>query len=533
MNVNCGQGKPGLKGDSLMRKGSLISGFFILFFVFLVLIYPGPATRSGDSLDYCALLVSWSEYFSPYLTEETCVRIEQRLGNKSEGRRPGFFAWKKQRFPQLLRKGTELDLTHFWFYSLSAAVFYWPAKLVSQNIRLSFMLFHIALLLLAFLIIRRKLGQTAALSLFFLVFASPLFWFINKVQVEFFTVMLAVIGITLLVSEDFAASALSFALASTQNPPFAILCLIAFLLGFWRKKWAIMKRPGAFVWLAALLLAALHPAYYYFRLGILNPIMGGGWTNFGRDGFHVRKMLSFIIDPDIGLLSNWPLALPLILLFAWLTLKKRTRLTPRVGLFVLLSMPILLWSQSRTGNLNHGGTFSISRYALWYLYVFFLIAWQLGEYFSLRKGVAKRVISGTVVGLALVGAVEFWPQRPQMTRRPTWASRFLYCHLPGLYDPMPEIFIERYMGEIGTPAKNIWAISNPSGNKILVLGVRLSRRKIRRDLPLIETCPALNPILVYERARKKAAQEGGKPYFYINGLAKQFSRTGIRSASGY
>ncbi len=504
------------------EKGDLLPGILIFCFVFLCLVYPGPKKRSGDSLEYCAMLVSWAEYFRPYVTKESGARMEKRLDKTGSSDESPFFSWSKEKFPGLLKNGTEMDLPHFWFYSLGAAVFYWPVRLVSLDIRLCFMLLHIVLLFAAFLIISRKLGQTACLSLFFMIYASPLFWFINNVHVEFFTVMLALIGITLFVTEDFAAAAFSFAVASTQNPPFAILCVLIFLFGFWRKKGALVRGRSLLIWSASFLLACLHPAYYYFRLGILNPIVGTRSIGIGSDQFSLKKMLCFIVDPDIGLLVNWLLALPLLLVFAILTLKKQTHLTLRTGLFICVSVPVLLWGQSRTGNLNHGGTFSISRYALWYFYVFFLMAWQIGLYFSRRKIAVQRVFIWAVILLGFVGAVEFWPNRPETYLRPTWASRLLYDRLPGLYDPMPEIFIERYRGKERRLPDNVWAVSNASGNKILVERTRMRRYRKEKEIPPIMTCPQLDPVLVYREAKKRFARTPQKDYVYINGMGKKF-----------
>jgi|GEM_PF-2196966 len=502
--------------------GDVVLGILIFCFIFLCLVYPGPRKKSGDSYEYCAMLVSWAEYLRPYVTEESCARMEQGIGKINGPRGQDFFTWMKLAFPPLLKNGTELDLPHFWFYSLGAAVFYWPVRLLSLDIRLCFMLLHIVLLFAVLFIISRKLGQTAGLGLFFMIYASPLLWFINNVHVEFFTVMLTLIGISLFVTEDFAASAFSFAVASTQNPPFGILCVLVFLFGFWRKKWALIRGLSLLTWSGALVLACLHPAYYYLRLGILNPIMGTSWSAFGRDVFFLRKMFCFIVDPDIGLLANWFLALPLLFVFAFLTVKKQTHLTLPTWLFILFSVPVLLWSQSRTSNLNHGGTYYVSRYALWYFYVFFLMAWQIGQYFSGRRREIKRTFVGLVLLLGLMEAILYLPTRHEIYLQPTWASRLLYDRFPGLYDPMPEIFVERYRGKEKKLPDDVWAISNASGNKILVERSRLMRYRKEGKVPPIPTCPQLDRVLVFREARERFSRAPEKDYIYINGMGKKF-----------
>jgi hypothetical protein len=388
---------------------------------FICLVKPGPVVRSGDSLEYVAMLVSWAESGRPYVTSDSAKLMELRLGQAPGPGEDAFFAGLETRFPALLKNGTEMDLPHFWLYSLAASVFYYPVRLFSLNIGLAFMLLHVLLVAGGFFVVRRALGPTAGVCLLLLVFFSPLIWFVNKVHVELFTVVLASVGAALLAAENWAGSALSFALASTQNPPFAILAGLVFGLGFLRKKWTLL-RGRLPVWLAVLALAALQPAYYLLRLGILNPVVATGAADLNRDAFSVRKMFSVLVDPDIGLLANWPLALLLLVVFGLQAGRGRVRFSRPTWIFLLASLPILLWSQSRTLNLNHGGTYLISRYALWYIYVFFLALWQLG--ISLAESTRTRKRAWGALGL-LAGAVvlvQFWPGRPEEYHRPTAAS---------------------------------------------------------------------------------------------------------------
>ncbi len=508
------------QADSLRKRKNFWPSVLILGFAFFCLIYPGPGERKGDALEYYAMLVSWAEYFTPYVTEASCVRMEERLGIDSPPGENAFFLDLKERFPALLKNGTEMDLPHFWFYSLAAAVFYWPLRLFSLDIGLSFMLLHVGLLVAAFAVIKRKLGNMAGLSLMAVIFLSPLVWFINKVHVEVFTVVLAVVGVALLAAEAYAPSAFVFALASTQNPPFAVLAGLVFGLGLTKEKWRLLRKGLGF-WLAAIPLIILQPAYYYLRLGIVNPVVATGAARIDQDVFSLKKMLCFIVDPDIGLLVNWPVALPIAAVFLYLVVRKRASLSGRLWAFLLLSIPVLLWSQSRTLNLNHGGTYRISRYALWFLYVFFLMIWQIGLWLR-RTGRSTRRVWLAIT--AVVGAMivfSYWPTRPERYLDPTWASRLLYDRWPGIYDPMPEIFTERYRRWEENLPENVWAVCNPSGNKILVRRGRLMNIQSEDDLSPIETCPKLDPFLVYREAKRRFAEARKKRYLYINGLGEK------------
>jgi hypothetical protein len=468
-------------------------------------------------MEYYAMLVSWAEFAAPYVTPESGARLESRLGLRPVPAEKGFFASLEGRFHSLIKHGREMDLPHFWFYSLAAALFYWPVRLLGLDIALCFMLLHVVLLLTAYFIIRRKLGPTAGLSLLLLVYFSPLFWFVNKVQVEFYAVVLAVLGVALLAAEAFPASAFVFALASTQNPPFAILAVLVFFFGWAKKKWAGLK---SFFWVGAGLLVLMQPAYYYLRLGIINPVLATGAARIESDVFSLRKMFCFIVDPDIGLLANWPVAGLLLLALVFLVVKKRTSLTGGTGLFLIFSVPVLLWSQSRTMNLNHGGTYHISRYALWFLYVFFLIVWQIMMELSRTEVRRRGVWIRLAVVIGLIVTVEYWPTRPETYLKPTWASRQLYDRFPGIYDPMPGIFTERYRGKEENLPEDVWAVSNTSGNKILIRRRRLMAVNEQR-IPPIETCPDLDRILVFREAKRRMATDKKRIYLYINGLGRQ------------
>jgi hypothetical protein len=524
-------GRPAARTLARLKPGDRLSVLLLVALSFVCLVRPGPVVRSGDGLEYAAMLVSWAESGRPYVTSDSAKLMELRLGQTPGPGEDAFFADLKARFPALLRNGTEMDLPHFWFYSLAASVFYYPVRLFSLNIGLAFMLLHVLLVAGGFLIVRRALGPAAGLSLLLLVFFSPLIWFVNKVHVELFTVVLASVGAALLAAENWAGSALSFALASTQNPPFAILAGLAFGLGFLRKKWALV-RGRLPVWLGVLALAALQPAYYLSRLGILNPVVATGAADLSRDAFSLRKMFSVLVDPDIGLLANWPVALLLLLVFAWQAGRRRVRLSRQTWIFVLASLPVLLWSQSRTLNLNHGGTYLVSRYAVWYIFVFFLVLWQLLLSLAKSSGSRRRVWGAVGLLAGVVVLVQFWPARREEYLRPTAASRWLYDYWPGLYNPMPEIFTERYRRVEENLPESVWAVSNFSGNKILVRRGRMMNLRREEDLVPLPACPDLDLLQVYKEAKRRFDASPSKKYIYINGQGRRLRRAPTSAAQG-
>jgi len=408
---------PALPGPEIkVKKPFPVTGVVLVLIIaalaLICLVQPGPVVRSGDSLEYVSMLVSWAEFGRPYVTSDSIKTMEKRLGQAPVPGESPFFASFKERFPSLLKHGTEMDLPHFWFYSLAAAAFYHPLRLLSLEIGLAFMLLHLLVIVAGFLVIRRALGRWAGLSFLGLIAFSPLVWFVNKVHVELVTVVLACAGSALLAAGRRAGAALSFGLAATQNPPFAILAGLVFLIGLAREKRAIVRGRWA-VWAAAGLLAAAQPAYYLLRLGILNPVVATGAAKMDTDVFSLRRMLSFIVDPAIGLIANWPFVLLILVLFAVRASGRKAGLPGEVWAFLAVSLPVLLWSQSRSLNLNHGGTYYISRYALWYLFVLFLFVWQIGLSFRPSGRAVRRAWTAVGVLAGALTLVQFWPARTQ------------------------------------------------------------------------------------------------------------------------
>ena len=491
-------------------------------FVLIGLVLPGPNRIGGDGIEYYAMSVSLARFATPYITPESAAYTSKLVGQLPWAPDEPLYDWLKRVLNPLVRNGRELDATHFWFYSLLAAVFFWPLRLIGLGPACAFVLLHIALMFLAFFTVRRKLGPLAGICLMLIVFGSPLPWFITRPQVELFTALLGIIGVACFVAESYLPAAFAFAAAATQNPPFAILAGLVFVLGFARRKWGLLKRTFP-LWAAAGILSLVNPAYYYLRHGVLNPIVAAGAAKIGPDIYTGKKMLSIFFDPDIGLFPNWPLALALLAVLIVLAFKKRAGLKAPVWVFLGLSTLILLWSQASTQNFNHGGTYHITRYALWYTPVFFLALWRLFAAFPAGKAALRRAVIAGAAILCLIQGYHYRPTRPETYLEQTPLSQFLYDHLPGLFNPHPEVFLERQTGMEEYPPYGVWAVSNRSGSKILVLRGRLFYDR-EEALPPVPFDLDLDPVLVYKEALRRAGDDRSIGYFYINGMADRLRR---------
>lgn len=121
-------------------------------------------------------------------------------------------------------------------------------------------------------------------------------------------------------------------------------------------------------------------------------------------------------------------------------------------------------------------------------------------------------------------SIPFRPTKPENYLQPTWVSKLLYDHVPWVYNPLPEIFIERQMGQERELPEDVWAVSNESGNKIYVWRRALDFLR-PRDIPPIPTGQDLDRGLVHDEARRRFSRARGKLFFYINGLGLKFKRS--------
>jgi hypothetical protein len=503
-----------------------LSTVLIAAYILIGLALPGPNQIRGDGVEYYAMTASLARFGTPYITPASAAYASGLIGRLPwMAPDEALYDWVKRTLGPLARNGTELDPTHFWFYSLLAAVFFWPLRLLGFNPAGAFVLLHIALLVLAFAVVRRKLGPTASACMLLLVFGSPLPWFITRPQVEIFTALLGIIAFACLIAEDYLPAAFAFAAAATQNPPFAVLAGLAFLFGWARKKRAILNWRTFPLWTAAGLLSLSNPAYYFLRYRILNPIVAAGAAKLGSDPYTGKKMISILFDPDIGLFPDWPLALVLLVALVILAARKKAGLKSPVWLFLGLFSLILLRSQASTQNINHGGTYHITRYALWYAPVFFLALWKLFAALKASKPLLRRTVMISAAALCLIQGWDYRPTRPETYLEQTRLSEFLYDRLPGLFDPHPEIFMERQTGMEESPPYGVWAVSNKSGNKILVMRDRL-HYATEEGLPPVPYDLALDPVLVYKEALRRTGENREIGYFYINGMGAALRRRG-------
>nr|GFC11403.1 hypothetical protein [Tanacetum cinerariifolium] len=289
---------------------------------------------------------------------------------------------------------------------------------------------------------KRGLATFAVMTLF-----SPTLWFYDKVHTELFTYCLTLAGVMLVFSKRYLASALMFALASTQNPSFALVAFIPFMYRFTIQRAKSFDIFEVCLVVGTALAVLAHPIYYFCRLGVLTPqLLAGGATLGGN----LSTFYIWLIDPDLGLLPNWSVGLIMIIAaviirFCKLSTGEETS-KPAFYAFLALYFMINFYAHGSTENLNSGATPGLARYALWYLPATFPVCYYTIRNLHLRKWLAwPLLLLALIAGIASIR--QYNPVKPENYTTPSWLSMLIQTRLPYLYNPPAEVFAERYSGE--------------------------------------------------------------------------------------
>lgn len=433
-------------------RSKLLVYFLIVIVSLIIFIALGRIRpeRVGDGSEYYALFLAWKETLRPWMTSVSFDAYQKLfVANQINSLVP--VDWFASAFPAL-KLGSTADFNHFWFYSFLAFV---VGKIIgvlgadhsphTAFLSLHFILISITGSLSYYLYGKRGLATFVLMTLF-----SPMLWFYDKVHTELFTYCLTLMGVMLVFSNRYLLGALMFALASTQNPSFALVAFIPFVYRF------LLQRTQRFtifevciVVLTALAVLA-HPTYYFLRFGVITPQLLAGGASLGGN---LSTFYIWIIDPDLGLLPNWSVGVVIILTallirkFALIDHVNNSIEKPGTAFYVFLSAFFLInfYAHASTENLNSGATPGLARYALWYLPATFPIC-----YYVMRNLNRKLWFFYPVVTLVVIAGVmslkQYNPKKHENYTTPSALSEFIQKKTPHLYDPPAEVFAERYSG---------------------------------------------------------------------------------------
>ncbi len=448
--------------------------------VVLVLGVIAPVRRTGDAHQYLAMAHALSKLRPPALTRAEVSDFKSWLiAQPLDSNFPS--AERAIDQPPLVVAGRQ-EFSHFWFFPLLASPFVAAARADGVHEAYGFFALNALLLVVALRSLQRAFPPVVTL----LIFASPLIWFVNKLQVEMFTFTAVCLAMSAARRGRFLLAGLFIAVASTQNLP-----IVAAVPVFWAAglaRWLLTRgeaatgagdRPryrnllltGALI-AATLIVGSLHPAYYQLRLGVLTPQQLNGGIAGGVPS--ISRYLAVLLDPDIGLLP-WVPVLALLTLFGMVRLlagRVNPSMSDRLDLRLTAACAVLtaawfLFVFAETSNVNSGGTVHVSRYALWLIPLLLPMLEESAVWFQAKRP-SLLPLGGALLFVAY--AAYFRPWLPERYVTPSPQSEALNGWFPGVYRQVPEVFYERHRGIDG--ATPDWAATASCTVMLLSVGTQ-------------------------------------------------------------
>jgi hypothetical protein len=402
----------------------------------------------GDGGEYLAQALNFAAFDGPSLGRQAIPQLEARIAELE----PGLDNWSIER-ASAAGPDRRRDFVHFWFYALVAAPFVAAADLIGISPLHGFTVLNVLLLAVAMWLAGPRIGPPAVL----LLFASPLVRWLDKSHTEVFTVALLTIALVAMRDKPWLAPVAAGA-AATQNPPIAIVVAVVITVAIVTSRGqALHDRTYLGGSALGLGLAALQPAYTWLRHDTPSLLLLA--TKPGTP--NLSELSASIIDPSMGLIGNYPVFLIACGLAAGLAVARVRHALARPDVVVAaLAVPVFLYSFAQTSNPHHGGTPSITRYALWFIPLAVPL-WRLA--FEHRLVASPLMWSMSVLSAA-VSLVAFHPAVAQNAHEPTWLASWIWQYHPRWHHPLAEVFAETHLRTEGTYVP----VATPNCGKVLL-----------------------------------------------------------------
>jgi hypothetical protein len=342
-------------------------------------------------------------------------------------------------------RGGSWYAVHFWGYSIATAPARALFRLLALNDLRNAQLTNAALLLFALhqILFRAGFGAPVALVLGLLTLFSPAVWFMRWTHPEAFCFSLVMLALVWARSGRTMAAVGAAALASMQNPTLLWLVAPLWIQAWWGRDEArqrLMRASGV------ALPAALPALFYLWRFGVPSLIAREAAK---ASNLSAARAVDLFFDLNLGLFPYAPLTVLLCLLALPLSLSDRRWGTRTWGLATLAALTA--WSCTATTTWNHG-TSGPSRYGVWI--IAFLVCMVAESYaWLLERGgpLSRRLATWAVVGAILTQAGVVFGRggldQPEDSETHSYAARLAFRYAPALYNPTPEIFVSRTLGQ--------------------------------------------------------------------------------------
>jgi len=329
---------------------------------------------------------------------------------------------------------------HFFVYSMSVV----PARAVTHLLGVdpmrAFFITNVLWALAAcFLLLYHTFADRWVSCLVALLFLfSPVYWYINWIHPEVYTIALVTMGMVLYFKQRPITGIALIVLAALQNQPLALLIGLLSLHHLIQNRFAWKELAK----LAVLGLVFISPSiFYYYNFGVTNLISATGVLK-SSDVTCVR-VFGFFFDLNQGMIVAFPLALLVYIYLAAkdivLSIRDRKVDVLRLMPFVLIGTAMVV---STMHNWNHGQAVA-NRYvtyigAMMLAHLIYLIAIR-----PKKPMLVVLIVLMVTQGVAVL-SLNFWKNEydwSQMEHKP-WA-KWVLTHYPQLYNPDYQIFFVR------------------------------------------------------------------------------------------
>jgi len=320
---------------------------------------------------------------------------------------------------------------HFWAYPLSAV----PARFVLHRLGgRECSSFQITNVLMALLALYAALFLSAAawprrLAFCALSALSPVLWYLTWPSAEVFTWSCVVAAIALAERRSFALAALCASVGAMQNPPVVFLAGLLVLRSLEERN--PRRTAAAFACACVSQVPAAFDLWKFHSPSLL--------ASLGAADVHLisaHRFWSLVGDLNQGMLPYVPGLVLLGSLGAALALVEAVRLRRWQPPMLVATIVVMILSCCVAPNWNAGAA-TMQRYAVWMVPLF---AWLAVLHPPPRWHGA--IWAGAI---ALQAAIAFSGSRQMFYLDHTPLARTVLRRAPFLYDPEPEIFVERLL----------------------------------------------------------------------------------------
>lgn len=428
-----------------------------LFIVIAIMLIVGAGAfvtpyRSGDGEEYMLMTEAFERHFSPDVTQEDIEQAGEDYNYSAFEdleieKAKGFFKAENGKYYSY----------HFWLYSLLAMPFKALIKAVGGNQLGAFYLLNsasfIVMLFISYIWLYAKPDRKLAWVV--LVSLNPVLFYLTWTHTEMFSYCMVCISLVMFQRKGYKRAIFFACVSAMQNQPTVFLAgmyFIDYIFEFFtdkeqdnRKKFRITKQKlKKFAVQALISVICFVPFFVPFMFYQANFGVPSLILETSNSGISFEKILSMFFDLNFGMVLYMPVLILLFVSFVIIMVFIRPRRT--IMYTVTLLLMCMICSMQSNWNPDTAG---MNRYAIWITPLMISFCVLETEYFdetsmkSLFLAVYAMSAGWTFFSVCSNGLLVCSQSYKEFT--PTAIS--VMKNRPELYNPVQEIFYERFMGE--------------------------------------------------------------------------------------